>query len=261
MAGNETGMVAIVTGGATGIGRAVAAGLGAQGVAVVLAGRNEERGQAAARALAQGGGRMSFIRADVSREADVQSLVEQTVETHGGVHFLFNNAGIEGPLGPIESLAESALDELLAINLKGVFLCMKHVLSRMVGSGGGVIVNTGSFVGTTVPFPNGIVYGATKAAVLSMTRSVAVAFADQGVRVYAVCPWITDTPMTDRLTAFQPEAKAQFGAMNPSGRIVAPEDVAGVVLSLFADQAGLESGDSVLVDRGGATQRIQPLTV
>lgn len=261
MTGVEERRVAIVTGGATGIGRAVATALAARNVAVVLAGRSEERGRAAAHALAQNGGEASFVRTDVSKEADVRSLVERTVEMYGAVDCLFNNAGIEGPLGPIEVLTESAIDELLGINLKGVLLCMKHVLPHMTGRGGGVIVNTASFVGTTVPFPNGIAYGATKAAVLSMTRSVAAGFADQGVRVYAVCPWITDTPMADRLTGFQPEAKAQFGAMNPSGRIAAPEDVASVVLSLLSGAAGLESGDSVLVDSGGLTQRIQPLSV
>ncbi len=261
MAEDVAGKVAVVTGGATGIGRAVAAELASRGARVVLAGRNRERGEAAAQEIGGSDGRAMFVRADVSREAEVQSLIERTVGEYGRIHYLFNNAGTEGILGPIGANTEAAVDEVLAINIKGVFLCMKHAVPQMAERGGGVVVNTASFVGTTVPFPDAVAYGASKAAVLSMTRSVAAGFAEQNVRVYAVCPWITDTPMVDRLTGHQAEAKAQFGGMNPSGRIATPGDIAGVVLALFTGDSGLDSGDAVLVDSGGTMQTIRPLSV
>ena len=135
---------------------------------------------------------------------------------------------------------------------------MKHAIPHIAERGGGIVINTASFVGTTVPFPDGVLYGATKAAVLSMTRSVAAGSAEQNVRVFAVCPWITDTPMVDRLTGHRAEAKAQFGGINPSGRIATPEDIAGVVLSIFTGGADLESGDAVLVDSGGTTEKSSP---
>ena len=261
MAGDLAGKVAVITGGATGIGRAVAAQLSSQGVRVVLAGRNTERGNSAAQALAEGGQEVKYIRTDVTRESDVQALVQQAVDTYGGIDYLFNNAGVEGALGPMDANTETGVDEVLTTNVKGVFLCMKHAIPRMAERGGGIVINTASFVGTTVPFPDGVLYGATKAAVLSMTRSVAAGCAEQNVRVFAVCPWITDTPMVDRLTGHQAEAKAQFGGINPSGRIATPQDIAGVVLSIFRDGANLESGDAVLVDSGGTTQKIRPMSV
>ena len=158
------------------------------------------------------------------------------------------------------TLAKRTLDELLGTNLKGVLFCLKHGLPRLLAQGGGVVVNAGSFIGTTLPFPRAVVYGATKAAVLSVTRSVAAGLTPQNIGVFAVCPWITDTPMIDRLAGHNSAAKAQFGQMNPSGRIVAPDDVAEAVLSIFAGQSGLVSGDAVLVDSGGALQTIAPMS-
>jgi NAD(P)-dependent dehydrogenase (short-subunit alcohol dehydrogenase family) len=255
-----TGRVAVVTGGATGIGRAVAAQLAIRGASVVIAGRNQPRGEAVAEALARTGCDVRFSRADVRHEAEVDTLMSRTASIYGGIDYLFNNAGVEGVKGPIASQTEETVDELLAINLKGAFLCMKHAAPRMAERGGGVVVNTASFVGTIVPFPTAVLYGATKAAVLSMTQSVAAAFVDDQVRVYAVCPWITDTPMMDRLTGFKTDAKLRFGMMNPSGVLATPEDVAHVVVSLFTDAKGLDSGDAVLVDSGGITQKVRPLS-
>jgi NAD(P)-dependent dehydrogenase (short-subunit alcohol dehydrogenase family) len=255
-----TGRVAVVTGGATGIGRAVAAHLATRGASVVIAGRNQSRGEAVAAALARAGCDVRFTRVDVRHESDVDALMTRTASIYGGIDYLFNNAGVEGVKGPIASQTEETVDELLGINLKGAFLCMKHAAPRMAERGGGVVVNTASFVGTIVPFPTAVLYGATKAAVLSMTQSVAAAFADDHVRVYAVCPWITDTPMMDRLAGFKTDAKLRFGMMNPSGVLATPEDVARVVVSLFVDAKGLDSGDAVLVDSGGITQKVRPLS-
>jgi NAD(P)-dependent dehydrogenase (short-subunit alcohol dehydrogenase family) len=183
------------------------------------------------------------------------------VQRYGGLDYLFNNAGIEGPPGALDVTTEAGIDEVMAINVKGVLLCMKHAVPRMLARGGGAIVNNASFIGTTLPFPGAVMYGATKAAVLSMTRAVAAGYSAQHVRVHAVCPWITDTPMIDRLAGHQAEAKARLASLNPSGRIVAPDEIAGVVLSIFSGDAGLDPGDAVLVDTAGVTRRVLPCTV
>ena len=251
-----TGKSALVTGGSTGIGYAVAAMLANAGASVTIAGRDRARGDGAAASLAAGRGHVRFVAADVRDESSVRRLVEQTVLGAGAIDFLFNNAGVEGALGPFATYPVESVDDLLATNVKGVFLCLKHVLPHMLGRGAGVIVNTASFVGTVVPFPDGMAYGATKAAVLSLTRSAAAAAGSQPVRVYAICPWITDTPMIDRLTGHQAEGKRQFAAVNPSGAIVSPRDVASAVMRLFAGDTDLENGGALLVDAGGATTAV-----
>lgn len=247
--------VIVITGGATGIGLATASALAAQGAQVVLAGRNQERGAAAIQAIVQRGGKAHFVPTDVRDEDAVSHLFDDTRRTFGRLDGLFNNAGTEGVPGPLTDYPVARMDEILDTNLKGVLLCLKHALPLL--SSHGVIVNTASFVGTLVPVPHSVVYGASKAAVLSITAAVAAGVAERGIRVYALCPWITDTPMVDRLTGHQASAKAGFAAMNPSRQIVTPADVASVVAALFADGAGYQSGDGVLVDSGGRTQNIQ----
>ncbi|MGB3905348.1 MAG: glucose 1-dehydrogenase [Anaerolineae bacterium] len=251
------GKVVVVTGGSSGIGKATALELASKGAKVVIAGRNSERGDSAARMITSAGGEAIFVQTNVRYESEVVALFERAVSTFGSLYGLFNNAGIEGALGSIIECPEAVCEDVLSINIKGVFLCIKHAIPAMLEHGGGAIVNTASFVGTTVPFPDGAVYGASKAAVLSMTASVAAGFADQGIRVYAVCPWMTDTPMANRLTGGQGEAKAQFAKLNPSGKLVKPEDVAGVVVSMLADAPEYNSGEAVLVDSGGHTQKVQ----
>jgi NAD(P)-dependent dehydrogenase (short-subunit alcohol dehydrogenase family) len=254
------GKVALVTGGTSGIGAAVAAHLARKRARVVIAGRNQQRGDRAAYSLTREGFDVSFVQTDVSYEADVKWLVHQTVATCGGIDYLFNNAGIEGVVGTMAINTEESVDEILAVNVKGVFLCMKHAIPRMIDRGGGVVVNTASFTGTTRPAPDRVIYGASKAAVLSMTRSVAAGLVNQNVRVFAVCPCTADTPMTDRLADHQPHAKGQLAALNPSGRLTPPEDVAGVAVAFFAGTTRFESGDAVMVDSGGAMQKVRGIT-
>ncbi|GAB3044963.1 SDR family NAD(P)-dependent oxidoreductase [Spirosoma pulveris] len=253
------GKVALITGGTTGIGLAVAQQLAARGIRVVLSGRDQQRGEAAV-SLIDDASKTLFVQADVSDESQVQALVEKAVHHYGGIDFLFNNAGIEGMLGPLTTNTEAVLDQILAINVKGVLLTIKHVLPHLLKRAGGIIVNTASFVGTTVPFPDAVAYGATKAAVLSITQSVAVGYALDQIQVFAVCPWITDTPMVDRLTGHQSDAKAAFGSSNPSGRIASPADIAQVVLAIYSQKLALQSGDAVLVDHGGVWTKIQPVS-
>jgi NAD(P)-dependent dehydrogenase (short-subunit alcohol dehydrogenase family) len=254
------GKVAVVTGGSTGIGKAVATRLAAAGAKVVIAGRDHIRGKTSASDLMRHGYEVRFLRTDVRIENAIQTLYDYAVDMYGGLDFLFNNAGIEGVFGPIESNPEEVVDDVLAINVKGVFLCMKQVLPVFAARGGGIIVNTSSFVGTVLPFPDAVLLGATQAGVISMTQSVAAGYADQNVKVYAVCPWFTDTPMVDRLAGKRAEAKTQLAGFNPSGKVASPDDVAAVVLALFAGDPGFQSGDAVLVDSGGATQKIRPMS-
>lgn len=254
---------ALVTGGTSGIGRAVATLLARQGTRVVIAGRTRTRGETAAEAIAEEtGGEVAYLQADVSREEDVEALIEGTANAFGGLDFVFNNAASEGLVAPVQAWPEQACDRLLQINVKGPYLVMKHVLPLMLEQEAGIIVNTSSFVGTAVALPTAVLYGATKAAVLSMTASAAAAYGPRGVRIYAICPWMTDTPMMERLTNGDPEVREQYIGINPSGEVVQPRDVAEVVLSMFSGDGRIENGGAVLVDSGGTTQRLPfPLPV
>ena len=246
-----TGRVAIVTGGTSGIGLAVARAFVSAGGTAVVAGRTVARGEEAAATVGALTGRAVYVRADVSRSVDVERLFQSAIGGFGGVDFLFNNAGVEGA-----DDRDDALDELVGTNIKGVLLCLRYALERFTAQGSGIVVNTASFAGTTLPLPRALAYGSTKAAVLSITRSAAASLTGRGVSVFAVCPWITDTPMVDRLARHDPAMKARIAALNPSGRIVQPREVASVVLAMFAGTLGLESGEAVLVDSGGVLQTI-----
>lgn len=247
------GRIAVITGGATGIGYAVAGQLAARGATVVIAGRNRPRGEAAAHALVEQGYRAAFAPTDVRVEHDVHALMETTARTYGGIDLVFNNAGTEGARSPLEAFSRAMVDDLVGTNLTGVFWGMKHAVPHLAARRGGTIVNTASFVGTIRPLPYAIVYGATKAAVVSMTRSMAVACAEDGIRVFAVCPWLTDTPMVDRLAGESDGSRQDLAALNPSGRIVHPGDIAGVVVGLCTGALPFSSGQAVLVDHGGIT--------
>jgi NAD(P)-dependent dehydrogenase (short-subunit alcohol dehydrogenase family) len=241
--------IAIITGGATGIGLATAKALVDRDVHVVLAGRNAERGRAAAAEL---GERASFVACDVRREAEVAALVAGAVERSGALDLMFNNAGIEGRLGLVTELDEADLDDVIATNLKGVLFGTKHAVRAMLPHARGVVVNTASFVGTRLPLPVAPIYGPIKAAVLSSSKTTAASFAGQGIRAYAVCPYMIDTPMLDRLTSGSAEARAQFATLNPSGSIASPGDVAQVVVDMLFEPTRYPSGAAVFVDHGGA---------
>jgi NAD(P)-dependent dehydrogenase (short-subunit alcohol dehydrogenase family) len=242
------GRVAVVTGGSSGIGYAIARALGGAGAAVVLGARSHDRGAAAAAALTAEGITASFVECDVRSSASVAALIAGAVEAHGGLDIMVNNAGVEGPIAALHEYPDEALRDVVDTNFAGVALGMKHALPALLARGGGVIVNVASTIGTIVPFGGGVVYGGTKAAIVSMTAAVAAGYGDLGIRAYALQPWITDTPMIDRLTGGSAEARAQLTAMNPSGRIVNPADVAATVLQLVRDGAAEQSGRGVLID-------------
>lgn len=254
-AGNELrGRVAIVTGGATGIGFASARRLASMGATVVIAGRNRPRGEAAAHTLVASGYQVAYAPTDVRCETQVHGLMESTARAYGGIDIVFNNAGVEGTRSPLETFSNAMVDDLLDTNFKGVFWGMKHAMPHLAARRGGIIVNTASFVGTVKDLPCAAVYGATKAAIVSMTRTMAVAGAAERVRIFAVCPWITDTPMVDRLAGDSDETRQEMVAMNPSGQLVDPADVALVVAGLCAGTLAYPSGEALLVDCGGTAR-------
>ncbi|WP_373048562.1 SDR family NAD(P)-dependent oxidoreductase [Vulgatibacter sp.] len=256
---SEQRKVAVVTGGATGIGFATVRMLAESGVDVVFGSRDERRGQVAAKALADSPGSAVFVRCDVRREAEVAGLFEVARSCFGGVDWMFNNAGVEGALALLTDAEEGAVDDLFATNVRGTIWGIKHATRLMVEQGrGGAIVNTASFVGSIVPLPVGAVYGATKSAIISLTRAAAASFGEHGIRSYAICPWMTETPMLERLTGGEDAAREQFQGINPSRQFVRPGDVARIVVDLFEQHGPYRNGDAVLVDHGGATSLISP---
>ncbi len=252
-----TGKTAVITGGTAGIGFATARCLAALGSRVVIAGRDAVRGEQAANSLRSDGADATFVRTDVAHDDQVAALAA-TAAGDGTIDIWFNNAGIEGVAGPIEVVADDVVRDLLAVNVKGVYSGIRHSAKYM--SAGGVIVNSASFVGTKTPVPIAVAYGATKAAVVSMTRSAAVSLSEQGISVFGVGAFIVDTPMVDRLTGGAgPEARAQFAAQfAPSGKLTPPEDVGRVVADLASGIGGYPTGTVLLIDAGPSVEILEP---
>ena len=257
MKGSLENKVAVITGGNSGIGKTVSEELARKGTKVVIAGRNIERGDSVVRTITDVGGEARFVKMDVRSETEVRLLFEEALTTFGRLDYLFNNAGIEsGVLRPITECPEKVFDDVFSTNTKGVFLCSKHAIPAMLENGGGVIVNNASIAGTTMHFPNGVIYGASKAAILSITASVALGFFKQGVRVFAVCPYMTDTPMLNRMASNRTDIKDNFAKFNPSGRLVTPREISDVVISMFENSSRFISGNAVLVDSSRKTEQV-----
>jgi len=247
MSGLVAGKIALVTGAGSGIGRAAALAFAREGASVLVSDVDDEGGQACAREITQKGGRARFVRADVSRPADVAALVESCVESFGRIDCAMNNAGTTGAAGPLHELALEDWDRTLAINLTGVFLCMKHEIPQMQQQGGGSIVNTSSGAGL-IATPGLAAYCASKHAILGLTKTAAVENARTGVRVNAICPGATDTPMLQASMAGSPEVEKMVLASQPGGRLGLPEEIAEAAVWLSSDRASFVSGESMLVD-------------
>lgn len=245
------GRVALVTGAAAGIGRATALAFARQGLKVVVADLDETGGQACVEAILEAGGEALFVRCDVTRDDQVRGMLEQTIEAYGRLDYAFNNAGIEIEQGKLAEGSEAEFDAIMGVNVKGVWLCMKHQLPAMLAQGGGVIVNTASVAGLGAA-PKMSIYSASKHAVIGLTKSAAIEYAKKGVRVNAVCPAVIDTDMFRRAYEADPR-KAEFAAaMHPVGRIGKVEEIAAAVLYLCSDEAAFTTGHALAVD-GGAT--------
>jgi NAD(P)-dependent dehydrogenase (short-subunit alcohol dehydrogenase family) len=242
VAGLVEGKIAVVTGGGSGIGRAAAVAFAREGASVVVADVDVAGGEETA---AMVGEAATFVACDVTSADDVQALVRRCVELHGRLDCAFNNAGIAGALAPTNELSEEDFDRTIAVNLKGVWLCMKHEIAQMLAQGGGgAIVNTSSGAGILgVPYTSA--YTASKHGVVGLTRSVALEVVKQGIRVNAVCPGMVRTPM---VADVPPDLLAVFEQTQPGGRIAEPEEVAEAAVWLCSDRASFVSGVPLPVD-------------
>ncbi|MET0362522.1 MAG: glucose 1-dehydrogenase [Sphingobium sp.] len=243
------GKVALVTGGATGIGYETALRFSAEGAKVVIADINEADGEAAAAHINGHGGEAIFVRTDVSKSADVQAMVERTIDRFGRLDAAFNNAGTPGGFTNVVDCTDEEWSHTLALNLTGVWLCMKYEIPAMLASGGGAIVNTASEAANH-PAPHMASYVATKAGVVGLTRSAALDFAPQNIRINALLPGPTVTPMLLKGTEGLDRSLDAFGAILPIGRVGQPREQADVVVFLASEQASFVTGIAVSVDGG-----------
>ncbi len=247
------GKVALVTGGGAGIGRAAAVAFARAGARVVIGNRNTELGEDAVRAIRDGGGEASFLRTDVTVASDVETLVEHAVRTFGGLDVAFNNAGVEGELAPVTEQTESNYDAVMNVNVRGVWLSMKYEIPRMLERGGGAIVNCSSVAGL-IGFPGAAIYCASKHAVNGLTRTAALEWSAQGVRVNAVNPAVIHTSMADRLSDKTELSMDALAEMHPIGRVGQADEVAGAVVWLCSDAASFVTGHTLAVDGGYTAQ-------
>ena len=251
---NFENKIALVTGGTSGIGRATAIALAAEGAKVVISGRREKEGAETVALLRKSGGEGVFLKRDVTNEQEVASLVEQTIQSYGRLDIAFNNAGTEGVLGPLTEATVENYTHIFDANVKGVLLSMKHEIRAMLKTGGGAIVNTSSVAGS-IGFPNFGIYTASKHAVLGLTRSAALEYAKQGIRINAVSPAAIETEMLDRaFGAGESDQKKFMATMHPIGRIGRAEEVASAVLYLFSPAASFITGHDLRVDGGFTAQ-------
>ena len=247
-----TNKVALVTGATSGIGRATAIAFAEAGAKVVVAGRREEEGAQVVREIEKAGGEALFVKTDVSREAEVQALVAKTVERFGRLDCAFNNAGVYLDAGPITESTDEVFDRTFNINVRGVLYGMKHQIPAMLKTGGGAIVNTSSALGLSV-IPGAPIYNASKFAVIGLTKSAAVEFASQGIRVNAVCPAVIETDMTTEFRG-NSEMRDFMLAKHPVGRFGKSEEIAAAVLYLCSPGAAFTTGIALPVDGGWTAQ-------
>lgn len=249
MAGLVQGKIALVTGGGSGIGRAAALALAKEGAKVAVSDVVVAGGEETVRMITAAGGEAIFITADVAKAAEVEALIKKVVEIYGRLDCAFNNAGIEGEMTTTVDCSEENFDRTIAVNLKGVWLCMKHEIPQMLRQGGGAIVNTASVAGL-VGFQGLSAYVASKHGVNGLTKTAALEYAKQGIRVNAVCPGVIHTPMLDRLFTGQPGVGETIAAMEPVGRMGKPEEIAAAVVWLCSDAASFVTGLPMAVDGG-----------
>ena len=246
------GKVALITGGNAGIGRAAAIEFAKQGAKVVVSGRREKEGNKVIAEIKVLGGEAIFVKTDVSKASDVKAMIEQTLATFGRLDFAFNNAGVEQLLTPLPEQTEETYDQIMDINVKGVWLSLKHEIPAMLKTGGGAIVNNSSIAGliggAAVP-----IYVASKHAVNGLTKSVALEYAKQNVRVNAVAPGTIETRMF-RDFAAAPEVRQALEGATPMGRIGQPEEIASTVVWLCSDGASFTTGQIFPVDGGYTAQ-------
>lgn len=245
--------VILITGGGTGIGRATAIRVASEGAKVVIGNRSESAGNETVSLIKKAGGTAVFFKTDVTKEEDAEALVHHAVETYGGLHGAFNNAGVEGDSAMLADDDVKNYEHIFDINVKGLWFSMKHELQHMLKHGGGSIVNVSSIAGL-IGFPEHGFYVASKHAVLGLTKTAALEYAAKGIRVNAVSPGAIDTDMLNRFGGEtekeREQTKNQIKSMHPIGRLGRPEEIAGAVAFLLSDDASFVIGHSLTTDGG-----------
>jgi NAD(P)-dependent dehydrogenase (short-subunit alcohol dehydrogenase family) len=243
------GKVGLVTGGTSGIGRETAVLFAKAGAKVVVAGRREAEGHETVELIRAAGGDSLFVRTDVSKASEVETLIQKAVEKFGRLDVAFNNAGIEGVWAPIVRELEEDWDRTIATNLKGVWLCLKYEIREMLKQGGGgAIVNMSSITGL-VGAVGAAAYSASKHGVIGLTQTAALENAKSGIRINAVCPGFTETPMADRSLRV-PTIRKYVLSLHPVGRLARPTEIAEAVLWMCSDRASYMTGQSLVLDGG-----------
>jgi NAD(P)-dependent dehydrogenase (short-subunit alcohol dehydrogenase family) len=247
------GKVAIITGGNSGIGEATALLFAAEGAKTIVSARREEEGERVVAKIKAAGGEAIFVKTDVSNAADVKALIDQTVSEYGTIDCLFNNAGISGNPGtPVVSLEEEEWDQVININLKGVWLGMKYAIPVMLQNGGGNIVNMSSMYGVISSHLEMPAYTASKHGVIGLTKSAARDYAAENIRVNTICPAYVHTPMVDSAIEDNPALAEKILGLHPIGRLGTLEEIAEAVLWLSCDKSSFVTGHSLVAD-GGVT--------
>ncbi len=247
------GKAALVTGASSGIGRATALVFAREGAKVVVADVVVAGGEETVRLIKTVGGEAVFVKADVSKAAEVEAMVNTAVAAYGRLDCAHNNAGIEGAMSTTTDYAEEDWDRVIRINLKGVWLCMKSEIAQMLKQGGGAGVNTASGAGL-VGLANMSAYVASKHGVIGLTKTAALEYAKAGIRVNAVCPGVIQTPMVARVTGRQPQLAEALVAAEPVGRVGQPEEIAEAVVWLCSEAASFVTGHAMAVDGGYVAQ-------
>ena len=251
--GEFDGKVVLITGGTSGIGTAAANAFASEGAKVVISGRREDLGKKVVDSIKSNGGEAAFVKTDVCVPQEIKDMVSRTVDLYGRLNIAVNNAGVEQNFTP---LGEQTLDDyshVMDTNVRGVWLSIQHETGAMLETGGGSIVNVSSIAGV-IAMPMMPIYVASKHAVVGLTKSLALEFAQQGIRINAVLPAVIDTPMIDRFARGDEAQEEYLDSLHPVGRIGKPEEVADAILWLASEKASFVTGTSVRIDGGFTAQ-------